>query len=171
MRLPLYAGLVFGLVPVQATLLRHVSVAGVGPDLCLVAACLVGFLGGEIEGLLVGLALGFVQDLFSAGSVWLNVMTKGAIGLLAGLVGRHVTNATPTIFLRTLVGLSGLSGLIFLVLVRSGVGWADYLAATYSILLPETVFNAAVGAGAYWLIAGRMRREQVSQGGLAGFVR
>lgn len=171
MKLAVYAGLIFGLVPLQTTVLRYLSVAGVGPDLCLVAACLVGFLGGEIEGLLVGLALGFAQDLFSAGTLWLNVMTKGAIGLVAGLVGRHVTNATPATLLKALVSLSLLSGLTFLASVRPEAGWAGYWAAAYGILLPETAFNTAVGAGVYWLIAGRMRRAQVVQGGLAGFVR
>lgn len=78
MKLFLYAGLVVVIAPIQATLLHYVSFFGVRPDLGLVAACLVGFLGGELDGLLLGLLLGYSQDMFSAGDLWVNVVTKGA---------------------------------------------------------------------------------------------
>lgn len=168
MKLALYAGLVLGMVPVQTTLLQYVSVAGIRPDLCLVAACLVGFLTGELEGFLVGLALGFMQGLFSAGDLWLNVMTKGAIGLLAGMAGRQVTNATPMTLLVTVVGLSVLSGLVFLFFTRSGEGPVEYLLTIQSVLVPETALNAVVGASAAWLIARRARRDRAMQRWPAG---
>jgi rod shape-determining protein MreD len=170
MRLALYLGLVLGVVPAQATLLGYVSFTGVRPDLCLVAVCLVGFVTGELEGLLIGMALGFVQDLFSAGDLWLNVMTKGAIGLLAGLAGKQVTNATPMTLLVSLVGLSALSGFIFLFSVRAGDGLVEHLLTMQSVLVPETIFNAAVGAGIYWLIAGRIRSDGATDRRPAGLV-
>lgn len=168
MKPALYAGLVIGIVPVQATLSQHIGFAGIRPDLCLVAVCLVGFLTGELEGLLVGLALGVVQGLFSAGDLWLNAMTKGVIGLLAGLAGRHVTNPTSTSWLVALVGLSVLSGFICLFSARSGGGLLEHLLAMRSLLLPETFLNTVVGAGAYWLIAGRVRRDEAIQRGPSG---
>jgi hypothetical protein len=166
----LYAGLLLGLVPVQTTLLRYVEVVGVRPDLCLVAACLVGFLAGELEGLLIGLTLGLVQGLFSAGDLWLNVITKGGVGLLAGLAGRHVTNPTPVSLLAVLAGLSALSGIVVLFAVRSGAGLVAFLLAVRSVLVPEVVLNAAVGTGMYWLIARRMRRQEAIPRGPAGLV-
>ncbi len=170
MKPALYAGLVLGLVPIQATLLHYVGFAGVRPDLCLVAACLVGFLAGELEGLLIGVTLGVVQGFFSAGDLWLNVMIKGGAGLLAGLAGRHVTNPTPVSLLVALAGLSVLSGLIGLFSVRSGRGPVEYLVAMPSVLLPETVLNVVVGAGTYWLIAGRVRRDEAVERGSTGLV-
>jgi cell shape-determining protein MreD len=65
----LYLGLILGLVPLQVTGLQYASIAGIRPDLTLIATFLIGFLSGEIEGLLMGLLLGCVQDLFSAGSL------------------------------------------------------------------------------------------------------
>jgi len=159
----LYAGLVFGLVPVQTTVLHYASIGGMRPDLCLVTACLVGFLAGEFEGMMLGLALGFMQDLFSAGELWLNMVTKGSIGLLAGLAGRYLANATPVAMLATMLGLSILSGTVFLVSVRTGQGLADAFLAVRSVMLPQAVLDAAVGVGVYWLIVSRGRPDQATQ--------
>lgn len=154
-----YAGLVLALVPVQVTLLQYVEVGGIRPDLCFVAAFLVGFLGGELEGAAVGLALGLVQDLLSAGTLGLNMMAKGAVGLVAGVAGRHMTNVTLAALLVPLGGLSVLSGVIFLLAGRPG-GLEDHLFSVQAMLLPEVAYNTVVGAAAYWLVEGRLRRDQ-----------
>ena len=54
MKFLLYLLLALVVVPFQTTLLHYFSIFGVRPDLGLVAACLVGFLGG-------GLALSLIQ--------------------------------------------------------------------------------------------------------------
>lgn len=157
MKPALYAGLVLGLVPVQMTVLHHVSLGGIRPDLCLIASCLVGFLFGELEGMLLGLLLGFVQDFFSAGELWLNMVTKGTIGLLAGLAVRYLAYTTPMAILGTILGLSCLSGTVFLLAVRTGGGLAEAVLAVRSVLIPQAAFDAVLGAGLYWLIADRVR--------------
>ena len=58
MKFVVYALLAMVVVPLQTTLLHYVSILGVRPDLGLIAACLVGFLGGELDGLILGLILG-----------------------------------------------------------------------------------------------------------------
>ncbi len=57
MKASVYAILLLCLVPIQSVLLPHVSLWGVKPDLGLVVVCLAGLLAGELEGLLVGLAV------------------------------------------------------------------------------------------------------------------
>jgi len=155
----IYLTLVFGLVPIQTTVLAHASVGGIRPDLCLVAAILVGFFAGELDGLLLGLALGFVQDLSSAGELWLNLMTKGSVGFLAGVAGRYAANATTIAALAAILGLSLLSGTVFLLTVGPrGLGDASF--AVRAVLLPQAMWDAVLGAGMYWLLAKRFRREQ-----------
>ncbi len=155
MKPALYMTLVLGVVPLQTSLLHYFSLGGVRPDLCLVAAALIGFLAGPVEGMSVGIALGFTQDLFSAGALGLNLIAKGAVGILAGLAGRHVTNATMATFVATMVSLSLLENLVFLFVVRWGGELGDRLSALPSILLPETLLNAALGAMLYWLFTFR----------------
>ena len=163
MKRALYAGLVLGLVPIQTTVLQYASIGGIRPDLCLIAVCLVGFVAGEREGMLLGFALGLIQDLFSAGDPGLNLVTKGLIGFLAGLVGKLLANVTPVAMLATLLGLSVVSGTVFLMAVRVGEGLADLFFVTRSVLLPQALFDAAVGTGAYWLIARRGQTDQATQ--------
>jgi len=162
-----YLILVFGLVAIQATVLSHVSVGGIRPDLCLVAASLVGFFIGMREGLLVGLAMGFVQDLFSAGELWLNLVTKASAGFLGGAAGRYVANATTITALAGILGLSLLSGTVFLLTVGPA-GFRDASFAVRTVLLPQAMWDAALGAGLYWLLAKRVRRQRAILEGPTG---
>ncbi len=169
MKRALYAGLIFGLVPFQSTILTYVSIGGVRPDLCLVATCLVGFLAGEVEGMMLGLALGFVQDLFSASDLCLNLVTKAMIGLIAGVAARHLASATPLAMLGTILAVSALSGIMFLGMLRAAGGLAEMGVAFVSIVLPQAFFDAVVGAGVYWLIAGRSRVHPTPEVGTIPF--
>ena len=127
-----YLILVLLLVPLQTTLLPHLSVWNIKPDLGLVAAALVGLFAGELEGLLVGLAIGWVLSLFSAGELWLSLLTNGGVGLLVSLA-------------------SGLfAAMNFKHLDVSQMWWM-----VESIVLPQACFDGAVGAGLYWLLSQR----------------
>ncbi|WP_447977677.1 rod shape-determining protein MreD [Candidatus Nitrospira bockiana] len=161
MKRGLYAAVLLGLVPLQATVLPHATLLGVRPDLCFIAVFLIGFLKGESKGALAGLGLGFIQDLFSATPLWLNVMTKGALGLLAGLLGRHLANATViTVFV--LMGiLSILSGVVFGLVARIGDSPSLWLDAVQSIILPEAFLNAVLGALIYFVLPARRARDDV----------
>lgn len=152
----LYAGLAVGLVPVQTTVLQHASVAGIRPDLCLIAASLIGLFAGPVEGTLMGAWLGFEQDLFSAGETWVNAMTKAAIGLAAGLVGRYLAHTSPVTVLPLLLGLSVCSGGAFLL---AGAGGRAVPDAVRLVLLPQAAFDAVVGMGLYWLLAEHFRKD------------
>lgn len=152
----LYAGLVVGLVPIQTTVLEHLSVAGVRPDLCLIAVSLIGFFGGLADGVMMGVLLGFEQDLFSAGDAWINLVTKAVIGLLAGVVGRYVARVTPVTVLPMVLGLSVFSGIAFMF---AGAGGHDTLAAARAVLLPQVVLDTMAGMGLYWIFAGRFRKD------------
>jgi rod shape-determining protein MreD len=137
----------------------------VRPDLCLIASFLIGFLAGEVDGVMMGLALGFVQDLFSAGGLGLNLLTKGLIGLLAGLIGRHLANTTTLAVFALLLSASLLAGLGSALWGWSGEGLADAMMFVQSILLPQSVFDASVGVAIYWLMVRRRDDKRELEGG------
>ena len=149
-----YLILVLLLVPLQTTLLPHLSVWNIKPDLGLVAAALVGLFAGELEGLLVGLAIGWVLSLFSAGELWLSLMTNGGVGLLAGFLGRQVSQVTSLSLGVGLLLVSLASGLFaamnFKQLDVSQMWWM-----VESIVFPQACFDGVVGAGLYWLLSQR----------------
>jgi len=151
-----YLGLAVGLIPIQTTVLDHLSVAGVRPDVCLIAVSLIGFFGGLADGVLMGALLGFEQDLFSAGDAWVSVTTKVVIGLSGGLVGRYVSRVTPVTVTPMLLGLSLCSGMAFMF---AGAGGQGTLAAVRSVLLPQALLDSVIGVAAYWVLAERFRKD------------
>ncbi len=161
MTLLLYSGLLLLLLPIQTTLLEHISLWGVKPDLCLVATCLTGFLGGRTRGLWVGLGLGFTQDIFSAGGIGLNMITKGIAGVVSGTAAKILSDTTPpAIFLPT-VFLSIACGLVSLISARPHVDWLLLFQDFRSILLPQALFDAMMAFGFHWLIVRYLPRLSV----------
>jgi hypothetical protein len=164
MRLVLYAVLVLTVVPIQATLLNHVNILDVRPDLGLIVVCLVGFFGGELDGLLLGIILGWSQDLLSAGELWVNVVSKGGAGFLAGLAGRHLAHITPTVLLIGLGAISCFSNLAFVYSMKIS-DWDVIWHAIHSKVLIQGIFDAALGTAVYWLFMRRSPADQMTVGG------
>jgi hypothetical protein len=150
----IYLILVLLLVPLQTTLLPHLSVWNVKPDLGLVAAVLVGLFAGELEGLLVGLAIGWVLSLFSAGELWLSLLTNGGAGLLAGFLGRQVSQMTSLSLGLGLLLVSLVSG-AFAALNFQHFDGSQMWWMIESIVFPQACFDGVVGGGLYWLLSRR----------------
>lgn len=152
MTILLYFGVLLLLVPLQITLLEYINVWGVKPDLCLVATCLVGFLGGQVRGLGVGIGLGFVQDVFSAGGIGLNLITKSVAGVVSGTAAKTLSNTTPPAVLLTIFVLSFASGLVSLISARPQVDGMLLFHEFRSILLPQALYDAIIAFGVHWCI-------------------
>jgi rod shape-determining protein MreD len=71
------------------------GIGGVRPDLLLLFVLAAGMRGGEVAGALWGLALGFVQDTFSAGLPGTGMLTKGLVGLAAGSLRERLDCENP----------------------------------------------------------------------------
>ncbi|MEO8340827.1 MAG: hypothetical protein ABI604_14120 [Nitrospirota bacterium] len=156
MKFLFYLTLVLLLVPLQTTLLSHVSIWNIKPDVGLVAAALVGLFAGELEGLLVGCAIGWVLSLFSAGELWVSLLTNGGVGLLAGFLGRQVSQVTSFSLGVGILLVSLVSGLCAAMSLTSfdlsQIGWM-----VESIVFPQACFDGAVGTGCYWLLSRRFK--------------
>ena len=159
MKFLLYGGLVLLLVPVQTTLLPHVAVWGIKPDLGLVVAAVVGLVAGELEGLLVGLAIGWVLNLYSAGDLWLSLVTTSGAGLFAGLLGRQVAQVTPTILAIGILLLSMAGGLVAVLSMKNAT-LSDTWWMVQSVVVPQACFDAVLGAGLLWLLGQRFMLQR-----------
>jgi rod shape-determining protein MreD len=80
------------LIPVQTLLLEKIEIGGVKPDLALVLVYCLGWAYGEVQGLLWGVALGGLIDLFSIGLLSVNFILKATIGFTIGMLGRSFLN-------------------------------------------------------------------------------
>lgn len=80
------------LIPVQTLLLEKIRIGGIKPDLALVLVYCLSWADGEVHGLLWGLALGGVIDLFSIGLLGVNFILKTTVGFTIGMLGRSFLN-------------------------------------------------------------------------------
>ncbi len=136
----------------QVILGSFFSIKGVYPDFCLILACLVGLLGGEYRGLVVGLTVGFFQDLLTPNGVGLNLILKGLAGTLAGATVHTISTLTVSVvFVVTLV-LSWGAGFASLLTTYQGVTIWDFLNLFFSFLLPQGLYNSLGGIAIYWTI-------------------
>lgn len=158
----MYVCIVAVLVAVHATVLPYVSVWGVKPDIGLVAICFVGLLGGELEGLLVGLLLGWAMSLFSAADLAASMVAKGSVGFFAGLAGRQMAQVTPVVVVSGLVVASTLSSGIMLWSLKPNEQ-QDFWWALRTIVLPQVCFDAVVGGLCYWLIWNRLNLDRLAE--------
>jgi cell shape-determining protein MreD len=121
----------------------------------------VGFLGGELDGLVLGFILGWSQDMLSADALSVNLVAKAGAGFLAGLAGRHLAHITPAVLLIGLAGISCLSSLAFLYSMKEA-DWESMWHAVHSKVLVQGLLDAAVGTGAYWLFLVRSADIQMN---------
>lgn len=159
MKVLAWSALIAGLIPVQSVLLPHASVWGVMPDIGLIAVCLAGLFGGELHGLLVGLALGWVMSLFSAADPVTGMVTKGAVGYMAGFAGRHVVYLSLPVFALGVFATSCSAGLLTALLLKlndqQGLWWA-----IRTVVLPQAVMDTVVGSVLYWVAWSRFNVER-----------
>lgn len=160
MKALLYFAVIVGLVPIQSVLLPHITLWGVKPDLGFVAVCLVGLIAGELDGLLVGLALGWAMSLFSAQDLISGAVLKGAMGFVAGLAGRQVVYLSPIVLMVGLLAVSCLAGLVTPFVLKLSVQ-QDWWWAVWTVVLPQACLDAVIGGLIYWLMWSCLNIEQL----------
>ena len=160
MKALIYFAVIVGLVPVQSVLLQHISLWGVKPDLGFVAVCLIGLIAGELDGLLVGLMLGWAMSLFSAQDLISGMVLKGTVGFVAGLAGRQVVHLSPVILVVGLLVVSCLAGLVTPFALKLSVQ-QDWWWAIWTVVIPEACLDEVIGGVIYWLLWSRVNIEQL----------
>ncbi len=150
-----YLLLVLALVPFQSALFRHLPA---GPDLALAVVYAIGLLTGPAEGAVVGMGAGLLQDIGSDGLLGVLGITRGVIGLLAGVLGRRVI-AVDSPALSLLLSFCGLlEGLVCTLFLQTSAGSLPLGDITLERLLPRAVLTGLVGWGLLAIVARRRVR-------------
>jgi rod shape-determining protein MreD len=140
-----YVLLLLLIIPVQATVLNPLSFGGIKPDAALAALYCIGLLTGPGEAALIGMALGLVQDVGSAGLIGLAGFTRGLIGLLAGVLGRHVLDiASPSNIL--FIAVFSLAEAVFIALfLQVFQGSVPFFSLLFTRMLPAALYTGILG--------------------------
>lgn len=143
---------------VQTTWVRHVEIAGIQPDLILLTVVFVALLAGQLEGALLGFAIGLCQDAYSPQDLGLNALAKSLIGFAIGLGRGGILADTVQVQVVIIVAAVGLHDIIFyLGSSAASVGDIPYLMARFG--LGRAIYTGLVGALIAWLL--RLRRQLV----------
>ena len=147
------------LIPIQTTWLQGLSVASIRPDLGFLLVYFVGFYAGERKGLIAGLLTGALWDLFSGGPPGLNLITKGLIGLLSGILGRWFLNVTGPVTMCLILLLSMVSGITTYGIHQFAMGPIELAQVFRWTILPEALYNAVMGGLFFWIGLRRLQSE------------
>jgi rod shape-determining protein MreD len=133
------------IVPVQASLLNLVSLAGIKPDLALALLYVIGLLTSPVEAALAGIGIGLVQDVSSASLIGLNAFTRGLIGLCAGLLGKRVLDISSSSNLIFLIAFSLAEGLFIMLFIEAFYGSVPVVNVFFTSMLPQAVYTGVLG--------------------------
>ena len=149
MQIALHIVLCVATVVTQATLSSWLSVHAIYPDLCLILACIAGFLSNEYKGLMVGLTVGLFQDLLTPGGIGLNMILKGLAGTLAGVTTHTVSTVTTVAVVIVMLVLSFGCGLASLVVAYPALSGSEAFHTIAWILIPQSLYNSFLTAGIF----------------------
>jgi len=134
------------ITPVQASLLEPLSLGGIKPDLALALLYIIGLLTGPREAALAGMAIGLVQDIGTASFIGFSGLTRGLIGLSAGLLGKRVLDLTSPSNSIFLAAFSLLEGISIMLLLQMFYGSIPFVSLITGRILPQAIYTGVLGA-------------------------
>jgi rod shape-determining protein MreD len=149
---------------VQATIVPHLTIWGVFPDLPLLIVVSWSLLRGAKEGMVWGFVAGVAVDLFSGapfGAATLGLLVASFVSGLghATVFRAHVTLPLLAMFVATII-----YDLVFLLVVRISGEAVDWLPSLVRVILPSAVINALltpVVLGGMRFLDNRFGREEM----------
>ncbi len=141
----------------QATFVPHWSIAGIRPDLPLVAVVLLAYARGATAGTLAGFLIGLAQDLTNPTLLGLNALVKSLLGHAAGTLRVQLDATSLPMRAGVLFAAVLAHDLVYLTISTRGA-LSELLLGLLTRSLPTAVYTALVGMWTFaalgW-IAGR----------------
>ncbi len=142
--------LLVSVAAVQVSLLPHLTIVGVHPDLMLLVIISWSLLRGTGEGMLWGFVGGLCLDFLSGAPFGVSTLALLVVSFLASLgeiriYGTHIILPLSTIFLATIA--YDFTFLLLLQMLGRPVPWVESIV---SIVLPSTFLNVFLMLPVYW---------------------
>jgi rod shape-determining protein MreD len=128
------------------TILDHIKISGVKPDLLLIAVIFFGLFLGRGAGLESGFAAGLFKDLFALDFFGINALVFALTGFLAGLAGARFSRESKKTQILLVVLLTAFSMALHFMIVSIFSKWiyldfSEYLAGS---IIPTCIYTAIV---------------------------
>ena len=135
----------------QATLVPHLAIAGIKPDLALVATVLLGMARGATSGTITGFFIGLAQDLTNPAFLGLNALTKSLLGYFSGSLRGHLNASSPPFHAGVLLVAVLAHDAVYLTILTH-LSLAELLTRFAIQSLPTSLYTALVGMWAFPLL-------------------
>jgi rod shape-determining protein MreD len=140
-----YLAILLLIIPIQATLLSSMSIAGIKPELSLAVVYIIGLLTGPTEASLAGISIGLVQDIGSASLIGVNAFSSGLVGLGSGFLGRRVLDLASRSNIVFIAAFSLMQGLFILLFMQFYYGAVPVLSLFLTRMLPQALYTGFLG--------------------------
>jgi rod shape-determining protein MreD len=153
------------LLPLQASLFGPLPLGSIAPDLGLAVLYCIGLLTGPVEAALAGVAIGLLQDVGSASLIGFSGLTRGAVGLFAGFLGKRVLDIQSPSNIVFLVVFCLAESLISALFLEITYGSVPLVGLFFGRMVPRAFTTALVGYAFLRLMTGKnvlawlLRRE------------
>lgn len=142
-RLQIYSILALALL-LHLTILDHIKVFGVKPDLMLIPVIFFGLFLGREMGLEAGLAAGLLKDLFALDFFGINAFIFAVTGFLAGILGAQFSRESRRTQVLLVILLTAFSMTLHFIVVSVFSKWiyldfGEYLAGS---VIPTCIYTS-----------------------------
>lgn len=146
------AGVVLLCFLMQTTVFQHIALAGMVPNLILIAVVAYGYMRGRAEGMYVGFASGLLVDLLYSDLIGMNAILYVLIGYVAGICNEIYYRdevSVPIILIAISDFLFNFGYYVFQFLLR---GRLDIVYYVWRTILPEMVYTVLIAVFLYQLL-------------------
>jgi rod shape-determining protein MreD len=133
---------------VQSSVMPLMGLTGLAPDVPLVLTVMLALRRGPEAGCVTGFLAGLLQDLTGPGLVGVHALTKALAGFTAGFAGRRFTVGDPLVQVPGLVLITVAEGVIRFGVLRLFHYPAALGDVLVQVILPQALFNGALGVAA-----------------------
>jgi rod shape-determining protein MreD len=156
------------LLPLQASLFGPLSLGNIMPDLGLAVLYCIGLLTGPVEAALAGIAIGLLQDIGSASLIGFSGLTRGIVGLFAGLLGRRVLDIQSPSNVVFLLCFSLAEAVLAAVFLDLTYGAVPLVGLFFGRMVPRAITTTLVGYALLRYTTGKnvlswMRRRELQK--------
>ncbi len=133
------------IISFQSSLFNPLAIVGIKPDLAFSFLYIIGLLTGPVEATLAGMGTGLLIDIGSSSFLGVTGISRGLLGLSAGLLGEKVLDITSPsngIFITAFSLLEGVVFLFFLQIVYSDL---PFLNLVIERILPQAIYTGILG--------------------------
>jgi rod shape-determining protein MreD len=154
--------LAFASLALQATLVPHLAIAGIRPDLPLVVAVGLALWRGPLAGTLAGFFVGLAQDLTNPAFLGLNALAKSLLGYAVGSLRAHFDAHSLPAHAALLAVAVLVHDLVYLT-VFTRLALSELFLGLGLRSVPTAVYTAVVGSWALAALGSTTRRSRLGR--------